>query len=253
MYLHTYVYIYIYIYTYTCMFICIWHLHILYYCLPGELLRKAAVSFFAFSRSADLPFCRNLIIVGWNRTSQSLFDLFAFCLFADLHWGYVFNIASVPMFNIDYVLPFWSFRVLPFCRFTLLCLVEGFRFYVLRLPVYRFDKVLPLRKHVNGLALRVSCFTVLTFHGSIGRFGKAVSRFGGAPRKLEPPTLLRKAQRSRRVAKANKHLSGIAPFMFYTRSPLQDSRLFGPSPWKILPHYLWKRHIWATQPLAKIF
>ena len=25
----------------------------------------------------------------------------------------------------------------------------------------------------------------------------------------------------------------------YTRSPLEDSRLFGPSPWKILRHYLW--------------
>ena len=25
----------------------------------------------------------------------------------------------------------------------------------------------------------------------------------------------------------------------YTRSSLQDSRLFGPSPWKILSHYLW--------------
>ena len=24
----------------------------------------------------------------------------------------------------------------------------------------------------------------------------------------------------------------------YTRSPLEDSRLFGPSPWKILRHYL---------------
>ena len=26
---------------------------------------------------------------------------------------------------------------------------------------------------------------------------------------------------------------------FYTQSPLEDSRLFGPSPWKILRHYLW--------------
>ena len=25
----------------------------------------------------------------------------------------------------------------------------------------------------------------------------------------------------------------------YTRSPLEDSRLFGPSPWKVLRHYLW--------------
>ena len=25
---------------------------------------------------------------------------------------------------------------------------------------------------------------------------------------------------------------------YYTRSPLEDSRLFGPSPWKILSHYL---------------
>ena len=25
----------------------------------------------------------------------------------------------------------------------------------------------------------------------------------------------------------------------YTRSPLEDSRLFGPSPWKISSHYLW--------------
>ena len=24
----------------------------------------------------------------------------------------------------------------------------------------------------------------------------------------------------------------------YTRSPLEDSRLFGPSPWKVLRHYL---------------
>ena len=38
----------------------------------------------------------------------------------------------------------------------------------------------------------------------------------------------------------------------YTRSPLQDSRLFGPSPWKILRHYLWEMGSWATQPLAKI-
>ena len=39
----------------------------------------------------------------------------------------------------------------------------------------------------------------------------------------------------------------------YTRSPLEDSRLFGPSPWKILAAADDKKHIWATQPLAKIF
>ena len=26
--------------------------------------------------------------------------------------------------------------------------------------------------------------------------------------------------------------------LLYTRSPLEDSRLFGPSPWRILRHYL---------------
>ena len=31
--------------------------------------------------------------------------------------------------------------------------------------------------------------------------------------------------------------AGRARFI-YTRSPLEDSRLFGPSPWKILSHYL---------------
>ena len=43
--------------------------------------------------------------------------------------------------------------------------------------------------------------------------------------------------------------SGVA----YTRSPLQDSLLFGPSPWKILAATYEKKDFWATQPLAKIF
>ena len=33
----------------------------------------------------------------------------------------------------------------------------------------------------------------------------------------------------------------------YTRSPLEDSRLFGPSPWKILRHYLWT-NIFLSNP-----
>ena len=39
----------------------------------------------------------------------------------------------------------------------------------------------------------------------------------------------------------------------YTRSPLEDSRLFGPSPWKVLATTYEKNDFWATQPLAKIF
>ena len=39
----------------------------------------------------------------------------------------------------------------------------------------------------------------------------------------------------------------------YARSPLQDSRLFGPSPWKILAATNEKKGSWASQPLAKIF
>ena len=42
------------------------------------------------------------------------------------------------------------------------------------------------------------------------------------------------------------------PFALYTRSPLEDSRLFGPSPWKILAAANEQKHIWGTQPLAKI-
>ena len=40
--------------------------------------------------------------------------------------------------------------------------------------------------------------------------------------------------------------------MLYPRSPLQDSRLFGPSPWKILAATYEQMGSWATQPLAKI-
>ena len=39
----------------------------------------------------------------------------------------------------------------------------------------------------------------------------------------------------------------------YTRSPLEDSRLFGPSPWKVLATTYEKTDFFATQPLAKIF
>ena len=42
------------------------------------------------------------------------------------------------------------------------------------------------------------------------------------------------------------------PFQ-YTRSPLEDFRLFGPSPWKILAAANENNDFWATQPLAKIF
>ena len=38
----------------------------------------------------------------------------------------------------------------------------------------------------------------------------------------------------------------------YTRSPLEDSRLFGPSPWKFLATTYEQMDFWATQPLAKI-
>ena len=37
----------------------------------------------------------------------------------------------------------------------------------------------------------------------------------------------------------------------YTWFPLEDSRLFGPSPWKILAATI-EQDIWATQPLANI-
>ena len=40
---------------------------------------------------------------------------------------------------------------------------------------------------------------------------------------------------------------------FDTRSPLEYSRLFGPSPWKILATIYEQKDYWATQPLAKIF
>ena len=40
--------------------------------------------------------------------------------------------------------------------------------------------------------------------------------------------------------------------LLYTLSPLQDSRLFGPSPWKILATTYEQKDFWATQPLAKI-
>ena len=43
------------------------------------------------------------------------------------------------------------------------------------------------------------------------------------------------------------------PICAYTRSPLEDSRLFGPSPWKILATTYEQQDFWATQPLAKIF
>ena len=39
---------------------------------------------------------------------------------------------------------------------------------------------------------------------------------------------------------------------YYTRSPLQDSRLFGPRPWKVLATTYKKIGSWATQTLAKI-
>ena len=39
----------------------------------------------------------------------------------------------------------------------------------------------------------------------------------------------------------------------YTRSPFEDSRLLGPSPWKILATTCETNDSWATQPLAKIF
>ena len=38
----------------------------------------------------------------------------------------------------------------------------------------------------------------------------------------------------------------------YTRSPLQDSRLFGPRPWKVLTTTYEQMGSWATQTLAKI-
>ena len=42
-------------------------------------------------------------------------------------------------------------------------------------------------------------------------------------------------------------------YVAYTRSPLEDSRLFGPSPWKVLVATYEQMGSWATQPLAKIF
>ena len=39
---------------------------------------------------------------------------------------------------------------------------------------------------------------------------------------------------------------------YYTRSPLQDSRLFRPRPWKISATTYEKKDSWATQTLAKI-
>ena len=47
-------------------------------------------------------------------------------------------------------------------------------------------------------------------------------------------------------------LSVLAAWPKYTRSPLQDSRLFGPSPWKILATTYEQKISCATQPLAKI-
>ena len=41
----------------------------------------------------------------------------------------------------------------------------------------------------------------------------------------------------------------------YTQFAIQDSRLFGPNPWKILAppsSYLSKKGFWATQPLEQI-
>ena len=38
----------------------------------------------------------------------------------------------------------------------------------------------------------------------------------------------------------------------YTRSPLQDFRLFGPRPWKMLAATNENNDFWATQTLAKI-
>ena len=46
---------------------------------------------------------------------------------------------------------------------------------------------------------------------------------------------------------------GSLSALAYTQSPLEDSRLFGPSPWKILATTYEKKDFWATQPLAKIF
>ena len=42
------------------------------------------------------------------------------------------------------------------------------------------------------------------------------------------------------------------PSLYYTRSPSQDFRLFGPRPWKILATTYEQKDSWATQTLAKI-
>ena len=42
------------------------------------------------------------------------------------------------------------------------------------------------------------------------------------------------------------------PTPYYTQSPLQDSHLFGPRPWKILATTYEQMGSWATQTLAKI-
>ena len=39
----------------------------------------------------------------------------------------------------------------------------------------------------------------------------------------------------------------ILSLLLYTRSPLEDSRLFGSSPWKILRHYLWTNGFLSNQ------
>jgi hypothetical protein len=70
---------------------------------------------------------------------------------------------------------FSRFVVLPFYRFTVL----GFAFY--RFAVLT---VLPFWHYINGIAFRVSRFTVLALRESIRRFGKSVLRFGGRAKAL---------------------------------------------------------------------
>ena len=53
----------------------------------------------------------------------------------------------------------------------------------------------------------------------------------------------------------NKITRARGHFRAYTQFAIQDSRLFGPNPWKILAppsNYLSKKSFWATQPLEQI-
>ena len=74
-----------------------------------------------------------------------------------------------------------------------------------------------------------------------------------AARLARPDLVVAITRLASKVTSWNKgHDRALRRLMQYTRSPSQDSRLFGPRPWKILATTYEQMGPWACQTLVKI-